>query len=51
MTSGYRLGDVTMPTARWFLAAARTIAGPPTSIFSITSASVIPAVATVSRNG
>ena len=33
-TSAYRAGDVTMATDGWFLAAARTIDGPPMSICS-----------------
>jgi hypothetical protein len=48
--SGYLEGSTTTPTDAKFFAAARTIAGPPMSIFSITSSVPAPA-ATVSRNG
>ena len=40
-----------MPTCGQFFAAARTIDGPPMSMFSIASSSVQPGLATVSRNG
>jgi len=49
-TLAYRSGRTTTPTEAKFLAAARTIAGPPMSICSTTSSSVAP-LATVSRNG
>ena len=49
-TSGYREGSTTTPTDSKFFAAARTIAGPPMSIFSITSSTPAPE-ATVSRKG
>ena len=38
-------------TAAWFFAAERSIDGPPMSICSIASSSVVPGRATVSRNG
>ena len=41
-TAGYRSGDVTIATLAWFLAAARTIDGPPMSISSISSSMVMP---------
>ena len=47
----YWLGSVTTATPPWFLAAARIIAGPPTSICSIASAGVTPGRATVASNG
>ena len=49
-TAAYRLGSVTIATVPWFFAAARTIDGPPMSIFSMHSATEAPD-ATVSRNG
>lgn len=49
-TSAYRAGLVTTATEGWFLAAARTIDGPPMSICSTHSSGVAPE-ATVSRNG
>ena len=48
--SAYWIGLVTTATLAWFLAAARTMAGPPMSICSMTSASFAPD-ATVSSNG
>ena len=47
---GYASGLVTMATLAWFLAAARTIDGPPMSICSMHSCGDAPE-ATVSRNG
>ena len=49
-TSAYRSGEVTIATEGWFLAAARTIDGPPMSICSTHSSGVAPE-ATVWRNG
>ena len=49
-TSPYAAGEVTMATDGWFLAAARTIDGPPMSICSTHSSGVAPE-ATVWRNG
>lgn len=49
-TSAYRAGLVTTATEGWFLAAARTMEGPPMSICSTHSSGVAPE-ATVSRNG
>ncbi|CAM5638967.1 hypothetical protein SVIOM342S_06893 [Streptomyces violaceorubidus] len=49
-TSAYRAGLVTTATEGWFLAAARTMEGPPMSICSTHSSAVAPE-ATVSRNG
>ena len=49
-TSAYRSGLVTMATEGWFLAAARTIDGPPMSICSTHSSGVAPE-ATVWVNG
>ncbi len=49
-TIGYADGVVTTATLGWFLAAARTIAGPPMSICS-TQASTPAPEATVSLNG
>ena len=40
-----------MVTRSWFFADARTIAGPPMSMFSIASSIVQPAFATVAANG
>ena len=48
--SSYRPGSTTTPTDAKFFAAARTMAGPPMSMFSITSSKPAP-LATVSRNG
>src|SRR5947207_5542867 len=50
MISGYASDVVTTATLAWFLAAARTMAGPPMSICS-TQASTSGPEATVSRNG
>ncbi len=50
-TARYWPASVTTPTLPWFLAAARIIVGPPTSICSIASASVTPGRATVASNG
>ena len=49
-TSAYLAGSVTTATEPWFLAAARTIAGPPMSICSTHSAGEAPD-ATVAANG
>ena len=49
-TSSYRPGSTTTATEGWFLAAARTIVGPPMSICSMHSSGVAPE-STVSRNG
>lgn len=49
-TSPYRSGLVTTATEGWFLAAARTMEGPPMSICSTHSSSEAPD-ATVSLNG
>ena len=49
-TSAYRAGLVTMATEGWFLAAARTIDGPPMSICSTHSSGLAPD-RTVWRNG
>jgi len=48
--AGYRSGSTTTATDSKFFAAARVMAGPPMSIFSITSSCGAPD-ATVSRNG
>ena len=48
--ASYDAGAVTMATDGWFLAAARTIEGPPMSICSMTSSGLAPE-ATVSRKG
>ena len=48
--SSYDAGEVTMATDGWFLAAARTIDGPPMSICSTHSSGVAPD-ATVWRKG
>ena len=48
--AAYRDGSTTTATDSKFFAAARTMAGPPMSIFSITSSCAAPD-ATVSRNG
>ena len=50
MISPYRAGSTTTATDSKFLAAARTIAGPPTSMFSITSSASAPD-AIARRNG
>ena len=50
-TPAYCDGSVTTATAAWFLAAARIIVGPPTSICSIAAAGVTPDLATVASNG
>ncbi|MNV87369.1 hypothetical protein D3C71_1814880 [compost metagenome] len=50
-TASYWSAAVTTPTSFQFLAAERTMAGPPMSIFSMASASVQPALATVASNG
>jgi hypothetical protein len=50
-TPAYWSAAVTTPTSCQFLAALRTIAGPPMSMFSIASASVQPALATVASKG
>ena len=49
-TEGYSAGSVTMATLAWFLAAARTIEGPPMSICSTHSSCEAPDC-TVSVNG
>jgi hypothetical protein len=51
ITASYWLASVTTPTSFQFLAALRTMAGPPMSMFSIASARVQPALATVASNG
>ena len=50
-TTAYCDGSVSTATSCQFLAAERTIAGPPMSMFSIASASVQPAWTTVASNG
>jgi hypothetical protein len=50
-TWSYWSGEVTTATRSWFFAAARTIAGPPMSISSTTSATLRPRFAAVSSNG
>jgi len=50
-TSGYCAAPVNTPTSFQFLAALRTMAGPPMSMFSIASPSVQPALATVDSKG
>ena len=47
----YRSGSVTTATEWKFFAAARTIAGPPMSMFAITSASGTPRRIATERNG
>ena len=47
----YRSGSVTTATEWKFFAAARTIVGPPMSMFAITSASDTPRRAATDRNG
>lgn len=49
-TDGYAAGSTTTATLGWFLAAARTIEGPPMSMFSTTWSWFAPE-ATVSRKG
>ena len=49
-TSSYRPGEVTIATDGWFLAAARTIEGPPMSICSTHSSGLAPDI-TVWVNG
>jgi hypothetical protein len=50
-TAAYCETSVTTATLAWFLAAARIMVGPPTSICSIASARVTPGRATVASNG
>ena len=50
-TPAYCDASVSTATSFQFFAAERTIAGPPMSMFSIASASVQPALATVASNG
>ena len=50
-TPSYWSAEVITPTSFQFLAALRTMAGPPMSMFSMASASVQPALATVASNG
>jgi len=50
-TLAYCDASVSTPTSFQFLAAERTIAGPPMSMFSIASSSVQPGLATVASNG
>ena len=50
-TAEYCDASVSTPTSFQFLAAERTIAGPPMSMFSIASSSVQPGLATVASNG
>ena len=47
----YWPGSTSTTTPAWFLAAARIIAGPPTSICSIASSKAMPSLATVASNG
>ncbi len=47
----YCEASVSTPTSFQFLAALRTMAGPPMSMFSMASSSVQPALATVDSNG
>ena len=49
--TGYCDASVNTPTSFQFLAALRTMAGPPMSMFSIASSSVQPALATVASKG
>ena len=49
--SAYCRASVAMVVKAWFLAAARTIVGPPISICSIASSSVTPGLRTVASNG
>jgi hypothetical protein len=50
-TCGYCVASVSTATSFQFLAALRTMAGPPMSMFSIASSSVQPGLATVASNG
>ena len=50
ITSPYAAGEVTTATLAWFLAAPRTIDGPPMSICSMHSSGLAPE-ATVAVNG
>ena len=50
-TPAYCDASVSTPTSFQFLAALRTMAGPPISMFSIASSSVQPGLATVASNG
>ena len=50
-TASYWSAAVITPTSFQFLAALRTMAGPPMSMFSMASASVQPALATVASKG
>ena len=50
-TASYWPASVITPTSAQFLAAERTMAGPPMSMFSMASASVQPALATVASKG
>jgi hypothetical protein len=50
-TPAYCEASVSTPTSFQFLAALRTMAGPPMSMFSIASSSVQPGLATVASNG
>ena len=50
-TPAYWLASVSTATSFQFLAALRTMAGPPMSMFSIASSSVQPGLATVASNG
>ena len=49
--ASYWAGSVTMATDAWFLAAERTIDGPPISICSMASGSVTPGLLIVASNG
>ncbi len=51
ITAGYCAASVNTATSFQFLAALRTMAGPPMSMFSIASSSVQPGLATVASNG
>jgi hypothetical protein len=51
ITAGYWAASVSTATSFQFLAALRTMAGPPMSMFSIASSSVQPGLATVASNG
>jgi hypothetical protein len=50
-TASYRAGDVTIATEAWFLAAARTIDGPPMSISSTRSSKRMPGLSAAAANG
>jgi hypothetical protein len=50
-TPAYCEASVSTPTSFQFLAAERTMAGPPMSMFSIASSSVQPGLATVASKG